>query len=71
MANQDKSQLEDVKDVATAEKPVTKRTRKPKAKTADTGTAASLFGFAPYQLKKNEEYIISKYRIIYTYVYEL
>ncbi|MCJ8146885.1 RNA polymerase-binding protein DksA [Acinetobacter sp. A3.8] len=57
MANQDKSQLEDVKDVATAEKPAAKRTRKPKAKNAETGTTASLFGFAPYQEKKNEEYM--------------
>lgn len=36
-----------------AEKP--KRTRK--AKTADMGTPASLFGFAPYKEKKNEPYM--------------
>ena len=57
MANQDQTQLEDVKDVATAEKAAAKRPRKAKAKTTEMASAASLFGFAPYQEKKNEEYM--------------
>lgn len=57
MANHNETQLDDVKDMAAAEKPAVKRTRKPKTKTEDTGSTASLFGFAPYQEKKNEEYM--------------
>lgn len=57
MANQDQIS-EDLKDdVATTEKTAVKRARKPKAKTTEMGTTASLFGFAPYQEKKNEEYM--------------
>ncbi|MCH4248436.1 RNA polymerase-binding protein DksA [Acinetobacter populi] len=56
MANQNETPIDDVKDVATTEKPAVKRTRKPKTKT-EMGTTASLFGFAPYQEKKNEEYM--------------
>ena len=57
MANQNQIS-EDLKDdVTTTEKTPVKRTRKPKAKTTEMGTTASLFGFAPYQEKKNEEYM--------------
>lgn len=34
-----------------------KRGRKPKAKTAEGSSTASLFGIAPYEPKKNEEYM--------------
>lgn len=58
MAHDNQAPLEDLKgDVTTAEKPAAKRARKPKVKTAEAGTTASLFGFAPYQEKKNEEYM--------------
>ncbi len=58
MANDNQTPVEDLKDdVATTDKPAVKRTRKPKAKTTEMGTTASLFGFAPYQEKKNEDYM--------------
>lgn len=57
MANQNEISVDNVKDLAATDKPAVKRTRKPKAKTESVGTTASLFGFAPYQEKKNEEYM--------------
>lgn len=55
MANQ-ALPTEDVNDVAAVEQ-TTKRARKPKAKSTENGSTASLFGFEPYQPKKNEEYM--------------
>ena len=47
--------MDNLNDVAALEQ-TTKRTRKPKVKSTDSsGSTASLFGFAPYQEKKNEE----------------
>ncbi len=57
MANQNEIPMDDVKDMAAAEKPAAKRVRKPKTKTEEANSTASLFGFAPYQEKKNEEYM--------------
>ena len=55
MANQE-IPMDDLNDVAALES--SKRTRKPKAKITEVASsAASLFGFAPYQEKKNEEYM--------------
>ncbi len=55
--SQNETTMDDVKDVATADKPA-KRTRKPKTKSTEmANNTASLFGFAPYQEKKNEEYM--------------
>ncbi|MEX5425800.1 RNA polymerase-binding protein DksA [Acinetobacter radioresistens] len=58
MANDNHNQvLDEHTEAADSEKTAAKRTRKPKAKTSEAGTTASLFGIAPYQLKKNEEYM--------------
>lgn len=55
MANQ-ALPTEDLNDVAALEQ-TTKRARKPKVKSTDSGSTASLFGFEPYKEKKNEEYM--------------
>lgn len=57
MANENQTQLDDVKDLADATIKPAKRVRKPKANGLEMGTTASLFGFSPYQEKKNEEYM--------------
>ena len=58
MANDNHNQvLDEHTEAADSEKTAAKRTRKPKAKTSEAGTTASLFGIAPYQPKKNEEYM--------------
>ncbi|HCK63195.1 MAG TPA: RNA polymerase-binding protein DksA, partial [Acinetobacter radioresistens] len=58
MANDNQNQvLDEHTEAADSEKTAAKRTRKPKAKTSEAGTTASLFGIAPYQPKKNEEYM--------------
>lgn len=58
MANDNQNQvLDEHTEAADSDKTAAKRTRKPKAKTSEAGTTASLFGIAPYQPKKNEEYM--------------
>lgn len=56
MANDNHNQvLDENTDVLAGEK--SPKTRKTKAKVSEAGTAASLFGIAPYQPKKNEDYM--------------
>ncbi len=56
MANENQTQVLEETSVLVEEK-ATKRVRKTKPKTTDSGTTASLFGIEPYQPKKNEEYM--------------
>jgi len=59
MANDNHNQVldEHTEVVVEGDKASAKRARKVKPKTSDIGTTASLFGIAPYQPKKNEEYM--------------
>ena len=58
MANDNQNPvLEGHGDVVEGDKAAVKRVRKVKPKTPEAGTTASLFGIAPYQPKKNEEYM--------------
>lgn len=58
MANDNQNQILDEQTIVIDEqKAPVKRVRKTKAKTSEGGTTASLFGIAPYQPKKNEEYM--------------
>lgn len=58
MANDNQNQvLDEQTEVIDEQKAPVKRVRKTKAKAAEGGTTASLFGIAPYQPKKNEEYM--------------
>ena len=56
MANDNQNQVLDEQTDAVDEKS-TKRVRKTKPKASESGSTASLFGIAPYQPKKNEEYM--------------
>ncbi|MBF7690016.1 RNA polymerase-binding protein DksA [Acinetobacter pollinis] len=55
MANDTLNQVLDEQTAVEGEAP--KRGRKAKPKTASSGSTASLFGIAPYEPKKNEEYM--------------
>lgn len=57
MANDNQNQVLDEQTDVDGVKTATKRARKTKPKTPEVGTTASLFGIAPYQPKKNEEYM--------------
>ncbi len=59
MANDNHNQVldEHTELVVEGDKTSAKRARKVKPKTSDVGSTASLFGIAPYQPKKNEEYM--------------
>ncbi|HRM14121.1 MAG TPA: RNA polymerase-binding protein DksA [Acinetobacter parvus] len=58
MANDNQNQvLVEQTEVIDDQKAPVKRVRKTKPKSAEGGTTASLFGIAPYQPKKNEEYM--------------
>lgn len=59
MANDNHNQVldEHTEVVVEGDKASAKRARKVKPKTSDVGSTASLFGIAPYQPKKNEEYM--------------
>ena len=58
MANDNQNQILDEQTIVIDEqKAPVKRVRKTKAKTSEGGTTASLFGIAPYQPRKNEEYM--------------
>ena len=56
MANDNQNQVLDEQTDVVDEKS-TKRVRKTKPKASESGSTASLFGIAPYQPKKNEEYM--------------
>ena len=56
MANDNQNQVLDEQTDVVEEKS-TKRVRKTKPKASESGSTASLFGIAPYQPKKNEEYM--------------
>ena len=56
MANDNQNQVLDEQTDLVEEK-ATKRVRKAKPKALEGGSTASLFGIAPYQPKKNEEYM--------------
>ena len=56
MANDNQNQVLDEQAEVVDEKS-TKRVRKTKPKASESGSTASLFGIAPYQPKKNEEYM--------------
>ena len=56
MANDNQNQVLDEQTDLVEEK-TTKRVRKAKPKALEGGSTASLFGIAPYQPKKNEEYM--------------
>ena len=56
MANDNQTQVLDEQTDVVDEKS-TKRVRKTKPKASESGSTASLFGIAPYQPKKNEEYM--------------
>ena len=58
MANDNQNQvLDEQTEVIDDQKAPAKRVRKTKPKSTEGGTTASLFGIAPYQPKKNEEYM--------------
>ena len=58
MANDNQNQvLDEQTEVIDDQKSAVKRVRKTKPKASESGTTASLFGIAPYQPKKNEEYM--------------
>ena len=58
MANDNQNQvLDEQTEVIDDQKAPVKRVRKTKPKSTEGGTTASLFGIAPYQPKKNEEYM--------------
>ena len=58
MANDNQNQvLDEHTEVIDDQKSAVKRVRKTKPKASESGTTASLFGIAPYQPKKNEEYM--------------
>ena len=59
MANDNHNQVldEHTEVVVEGDKASAKRARKVKPKTSEVGSTASLFGIAPYQPKKNEEYM--------------
>ncbi|ESK55864.1 MAG: RNA polymerase-binding protein DksA [Moraxellaceae bacterium] len=58
MANDNQNQvLDEQTEVIDDQKAAVKRVRKTKPKASESGTTASLFGIAPYQPKKNEEYM--------------